>query len=359
MKTKNFKFKSMALVLFALVLSSNVWGAIADGTYVLCTSTSDLKAGDHYIIANGTSGDVYCISNVSNTNNRKTVSATVTDSKITVASDATIMTLTLGGTSGAWTFYTDNYAGTNGYFDQGNQTSSNYLKINSSGTAIHFTITFDPTEKNAIITNTEKSSRNLLRYNYNSGTPIFACYTSGQSPVYLYKKAAAKTISSIAVTTQPTKKNYTTCETLDLSGCVVTATYSDESTENVTSSCTFNPANGAALTKGVTSVAVSYSGKNTTITEISVTDGAKDTFVDNVQGTADQYGECNGYTIPSCGDKTKSTGCEGEHYKFIGWSDKRIQSGVEIEPAGLLKAGETHDADDTTYYAVWAKEDEE
>ena len=40
MRTKNFKFKSMALVLFALVLSSNVWGA--DWSY---TFTSTESAG--------------------------------------------------------------------------------------------------------------------------------------------------------------------------------------------------------------------------------------------------------------------------------------------------------------------------
>lgn len=356
MKTKNFKFKSMALVLFALVLSSNVWGAIADGTYVLCTSTSDLKAGDHYIIANGTSGSVYCISNESNTNNRKTVSATVTDSKITVASDATIMTLTLGGTSGAWTFYTDNYAGTNGYFDQGNQTSSNYLKINSSGTAIHFTITFDATEKNAIITNTEKSSRNLLRYNYNSGTPIFACYTSGQSPVYLYKKAASKTLSSIAVTTQPTKKNYTTCETLDLSGCVVTATYSDGSTENVTSSCTFNPANGAALTTSVTSVAVSYEEKAATISDISVTEGASDTYVDNVHGLTPSGDFSCSYKAPSLKDRTKgeTSSCEDTHYHFVGW----VEDGVDPQTNPVISAGTDMTGSNKTYKAVWAAEEQ-
>ena len=43
MKTKNFKFKSMALVLFALVLSSNVWGADCTGT--IFTETFDDCAG--------------------------------------------------------------------------------------------------------------------------------------------------------------------------------------------------------------------------------------------------------------------------------------------------------------------------
>lgn len=81
-----------------------------------------------------------------------------------------------------------------------------------------------------------------------------------------------------------------------------------------------------------------------------------DHFIDNVQGTAQQDKQGNGYTIPSCSDQSKGSGCEGEHYKFIGWSSERIQTGEATEPSGLLKAGETHNATGDTYYAVWAKE---
>lgn len=81
---------------------------------------------------------------------------------------------------------------------------------------------------------------------------------------YVISAAPQKTLSSIAVTTQPTKTTYTVGETLDLTGCVVTATYSDASTENVTSSCTFAPANGATLsTEGTQTVTVTYSDQNT------------------------------------------------------------------------------------------------
>ncbi len=73
-----------------------------------------------------------------------------------------------------------------------------------------------------------------------------------------------KTLSAIAVTTQPTKAEYTVGDALDLTGCVVTATYSDNTTSNVTSSCTFSPANGAKLeTAGTQKVTVSYESKTT------------------------------------------------------------------------------------------------
>lgn len=81
---------------------------------------------------------------------------------------------------------------------------------------------------------------------------------------YVISAAPQKTLSSIAVTAQPTKTTYTVGDALDLTGCVVTATYSDNSTENVTSSCTFAPANGATLsTEGTQTVTVSYEGKST------------------------------------------------------------------------------------------------
>ena len=66
------------------------------------------------------------MSTTNNTNNRPTTEVSVdNDGKITRGSSA--MSITLGGSTGAWTWYTDNYAGTAGYLGQGNQTGSNYL----------------------------------------------------------------------------------------------------------------------------------------------------------------------------------------------------------------------------------------
>lgn len=68
------------------------------------------------------------------------------------------------------------------------------------------------------------------------------------------------TLSSIAVTTAPTKTSYDYGDELDLSGIAVTATYSDDKTVNVTNGCTFSPANGSTLsTAGTVVVSISYS----------------------------------------------------------------------------------------------------
>jgi len=78
------------------------------------------------------------------------------------------------------------------------------------------------------------------------------------------------TLSSIAITTQPTTTNYTAGQTLNLSGLVVTATYSDESTKVVTPTST-DPANGATLAASHTQVTVSYKeGDVTETTSFSI-----------------------------------------------------------------------------------------
>lgn len=83
---------------------------------------------------------------------------------------------------------------------------------------------------------------------------------------------------SMAVTTQPTKASYATGETLDLTGIVVTATYADGTIGNVTSGCTFSPANGTTLsTAGTVIITATYSvtdtssGHNYTVTLTATT----------------------------------------------------------------------------------------
>ena len=59
----------------------------------------------------------------------------------------------------------------------------------------------------------------------------------------------------IAVTTQPNKKTYYIGEAFDQAGMVVTATFADDTTENVTDDCTFSP---ATISKDTTAITVNY-----------------------------------------------------------------------------------------------------
>lgn len=94
-----------------------------------------------------------------------------------------------------------------------------------------------------------------------------------ESYTFVYESAVqSKTLSNIAVTSQPTNKTYYSGESLDTTGLIITATYSDTSTANVTSSCTFDP---DPLTSGTTSVTVTYEEggvtKTTSISGLTVT----------------------------------------------------------------------------------------
>ena len=79
-------------------------------------------------------------------------------------------------------------------------------------------------------------------------------------------------LSSIEITTPPTKVEYSEGETLDLTGIVVTATYSDGSEVDVTENCTFSPANGDTLTTSDTEVTASFTDDEVTETdEVDIT----------------------------------------------------------------------------------------
>lgn len=76
---------------------------------------------------------------------------------------------------------------------------------------------------------------------------------------------ATATISSITVTTPPTKTSYTVGETLDLTGLVVTATYSDGSSAETTAYTT-SPADGTTLDTAGTVTVTATSSEDTSIT---------------------------------------------------------------------------------------------
>ena len=87
-----------------------------------------------------------------------------------------------------------------------------------------------------------------------SGTPA-PTPTSGTST------APVKVLQSIAVTTAPTTTVYTDGQSFDKTGMVVTATYSDGSTANVTDQCQFSP---TVLTESTTAVTITFGGQSTT-----------------------------------------------------------------------------------------------
>lgn len=250
----------------------------ASKNYVLCTSTTDLEAGAKYLITNGTSGTVKTMSTADSSNNRPETNITITDSQAATAQDT--LTVTLGGSSGAWTFSTDNYAGTAGYLASGTS-SNNHLRVIAN--ADNCTIAFNGNAA-VIVFSSNTGGRNIVRYN--SSSKWFACYgeNNTQADVYLWREYTSKTPTNLAVTGTPSKlTGYFDSDTFDPAGITAyQVTYSDSSTKVVPASDIVWP----PLTANMGKIKGSYTERGTTLYtpeyDISV---AADTMYIEVSGT--------------------------------------------------------------------------
>ena len=81
---------------------------------------------------------------------------------------------------------------------------------------------------------------------------------------------AGKTIfpTGIEITSAPTKTTYNAGENIDLTGIVVTATFSDGSAKEVTSECTFSPASGTVIYEDAVKITANWTWEDTN-TELS------------------------------------------------------------------------------------------
>ena len=86
--------------------------------------------------------------------------------------------------------------------------------------------------------------------------------------------AAAITLSSIAITTPPTKTAYFEGDSFRSAGMVVTATYSDESTDDVTEDCEFSPSGALSMSDDEITVSYTYKGVEKTATQAIVVNAA-------------------------------------------------------------------------------------
>lgn len=234
--------KTMLLLCILVGGASSAW---ADD-YERITSTEDLVVGEKYILVCESKGKAMgAIATYG-----ASVSASITSNTITASSDMNI--LTLGGSSGAWTFYTSKESK---YISW---SSGNSLAVSSSAStnAEKWTIAFS--SNNALIANKGTTDRKLR---YNASSPRFACYTSDQTAIQIYKKKSI-IVTALAVKKAPTKLNYKVGETLSLTGLVLDATVGENHVD-VTSGYTSSPANGATLSEaGNKTVTLSYGGQS-------------------------------------------------------------------------------------------------
>ena len=155
----------------------------------LITATEQIVDGETYLIAGEIDGVWYALS-YQNKNNRPASEITIADNMITTAeiavenTDETPYALVLKAAGDKWNIYdpiNETYLGP-GTGD------NNYLKGSTESTPPTFTIEFNA-DNQAIITcvgaAANEDGRNIIRLN--TTNKLFACYKSGQKPVYLYK----------------------------------------------------------------------------------------------------------------------------------------------------------------------------
>lgn len=128
---------------------------------------------------------------------------------------------------------------------------------------------FDPAGLTVTATFDDQSSEDVSSVVTWTPKPLIAG-TTAVTGTYTYKHVAktvevtgiqvtGKTLVSMEVTTLP-KTAYTTGEAISYTGMVVTGTYNNNETANITSDCTMSPVAGTILANGTTTVTVSHSG---------------------------------------------------------------------------------------------------
>ena len=151
-----------------------------------------------------------------------------------------------------------------------------------------------------------------------SGTNItFTLPNGGQVRItqIVVTTGSAKTLSSIAITTQPTRRKYVAGETFSSSGAVVTATYSDASTKSV--SATWTPT--SALTAGTgKTVTASYTEGGTTKTATTTIDVYSITL--NAKDESNNVLSSLVVTQPTQSGSSLTAAASGNSYSFKQWS---------------------------------------
>ena len=151
--------------------------------WLLVTNVSSLAMDDEIIIVSIDA--YYALSTNQKSDNREATYITKSGSKIIITNKVQILTLEEGTADGTFAFYTGS-----GYLYAASS-SSNHLKTqttNDANGSWKIEIADDGT---ATVEAQGTYSRNVMQYNPNNGSPLFACYSStSQQPIVLYKKTA-------------------------------------------------------------------------------------------------------------------------------------------------------------------------
>ena len=249
--------RSLCTLLMLVVWASGF--AASGDNFTLVTAESELKAGDIIIIVNQEKS--VALSTKQNKKNRGASSVVISGNDVTSADDT--QEITLEGQSGAWYFNVGD-----GYLYASGNAQNYYLKTQTGKNGDFCKAAIDITSTTTTIKFQGSNDNKNLKYNSQSN--LFSCYSTTQKAVAIYKKTATKTLKSLAISGEPTKKAYNDGDVFDPTGLVVTGTYNDASTETIKDGITWDTT-PTTLTAGTTSCSVTATVNGVTSPAYEVT----------------------------------------------------------------------------------------
>ena len=228
-------------------------GSGGSDTYTQLTSISNIDSSASYVLGVDGTGFHY--------------SGTSSWGLVALPSSQTPLYYTLEKESGNTSFTAKTTINSTTYYLQ-IPTSNTFSMAASKGTNTSIIIgTTKVSGTNYAVANKTTTDRHL-RINGTSGLRSYDGTTG--SMAYFYKvSSSSKALSSIAVSTAPTKTTYTAGEYFAPTGLKITRNYSDSTSDTYTyaghtNEFTFEPSTSTALTIADTSVTINYAGKSCT-----------------------------------------------------------------------------------------------
>lgn len=254
------QFLRSFLTLLMLVVWASGFAASGD-IFTLVTAESELKAGDVIIIVNQENS--VALSTMQKKNNRGESTVTILGKNVTSANDT--QEITLEGAAGAWYLNVGS-----GYLFTADNKSAKLLTQDTKDKNAKASISITSTTGEATIKFLGHDKYNIIKKN--SQNNLFACYslTNNQKPVAIYKKASTKTLTSLEISGDATKKAYNDGDVFDPAGLVVTGTYDDNTTATITNGITW-ATTPTKLTVGTTSCSVTATVNGVTSPAYDVT----------------------------------------------------------------------------------------
>ena len=156
------------------------------GTATLVTDVNDLAVGDNIVVVGKEGDKYYALSTNQKTSNRGAVEVSVTDGNVAVGNEVQKITVETGNVENSFAFNTGS-----GYLYAASSTN-NHLKtktvLDDNGS---WNIAIADGAATIIAQGT--NTRNAMRFNYNNGTPLFACYnneTGALASIYKVNEAS-------------------------------------------------------------------------------------------------------------------------------------------------------------------------